>query len=302
MNKLLIKGNRYKIWIYLFFILTSLFFVLPIILIISISFSSESSVTGIGQSFGLIPKEFSLNAYRMAFKNPESIYRAYWITATQAFLGTAFSCLVVGMVAYPLSRTSFAYKKPIAFIIFFTMLFSGGMIPTYIVYTQWYKLADNYLVYILPGLTGGAWNTLVVRTFFKQLPESLFEAAKIDGTNEITCFFRIAFPLSKPVFATIGFMTLVIKWNDWFTPLLYIRDRNLYTLQYMLQRILRESEFMNALMSRPFEGMSNIAFAARPVETLRYAICVIAAGPMLIAFPFFQKYLVKGLTVGAIKG
>jgi len=296
------QGKRYKIFIYLFFFLLSLTFILPIILVISVSFSSEASVTGLGNSFSLLPRDFTLDAYRQAFRNPERILRAYWVTTSQAVLGTVLSCLVVGMVAYPLSRTNFAYKKIVAFIIFFTMLFSGGMIPTYIIYTQWYGLADSYWVYILPGIAGGAWNTLIVRTFFKQLPESLFESAKIDGAREFTCFFRIALPLSKPVFATIGFMSLVIRWNEWFTTLLYIRNSDLYTLQFMLERILREADFMNALMRRPFPGMEHLTILERPSMTLQYAIAVIAAGPMLMVFPFFQRFLTKGLTVGAIKG
>jgi putative aldouronate transport system permease protein len=295
------KGNRYKIWIYVFFCLLSLVFVLPILLVVSISFTEEASISA-GSGFSLIPNEFSLDAYRLAFRNPQAILQAYWITSSQAVLGTVLSCLVVGMVAYPLSRTNFAYKGIVSFIIFFTMLFSGGMIPTYIIYTQWYGFADNYWVYILPGIAGGAWSTLVVRTFFKQLPESLFESAKIDGANELKCFFLIALPLSKPVFATIGFMALVGRWNEWLTSLLYIRDPDLFLLQFLLQRILREAEFMNNLMARPIPGLENIVISARPAETLRYAICVIAAGPMLVAFPFFQKYLSKGLTLGAIKG
>ena len=217
------------------------------------------------------------------------------------------SCIVAGMVAYPLSRTSFAYKKPITFLIFFTMLFGGGMIPTYIIYTNWYHLLDTYWIYILPGLAGGAWNTLVIRTFFKGLPESLFESAKIDGARELIIFFKIAVPLSTPVFATIGFMTLVGKWNDWNTSLIYIRSSSLYTLQYLLQRILNETAFLKNLMQN--SDMAALAAqvggdsaATLPAETLKYALCVIAAGPMLVVFPFFQKYFASGLTIGAVKG
>jgi putative aldouronate transport system permease protein len=295
------KGNRYSIFIHLFFILACFTFVLPMILVISISFSSELSVTAVNAGYSLIPKEFSLDAYKMAFANPDAIKNAYILTASQAILGTALALLVIGMVAYPLSRRNFAYKGVITFIIFFTMLFGGGMIPTYIIYTQWYHLGDSFWVYILPGLAGGAWNTLVVRTFFKGLPESLFESAKIDGAKELTIFFRIALPLSKAVFAAIGFMMMVGKWNDWGTSLIYIRTHKLYTLQYLLQRILNEADFLNGLIENPIPGI-NVNQMKRPTETLRYAMCVIAAGPMLIAFPFFQKYFSKGLTIGAVKG
>ena len=300
-DHILQKGNRYKILIHLFFIFFSLTFIIPMILVISISFSSEGSVTAVNAGYSLLPKEWSLDAYRLAFKNPERIARGYLVTSAQAFLGTFCSCVVCGMIAYPLSRSNFAYKGPITFIVFFTMLFSGGMIPSYIVYTRWYHLGDSFWIYILPGLAGGAWNTLMIRTFFKGLHESLFESARIDGAQELSIFFRIAVPLSKPVFATVGFMMLVGKWNDWNTSLIYIRNPDLYTLQYFLQRILNETEFLKSLVNNPLAGSIGQIYVAQPAETLKYALCVIAAGPMLIIFPFFQKYLAKGMTVGAIK-
>ena len=276
-------------------------FVVPMLLVISISFSSEASVTAVGAGYSLIPKEFSLEAYQLAFANPKTVTYGYIVTISQSFLGTFLSCIVMGMVAYPLSRSNFAYKGVITFIVFFTMLFGGGMIPTYIVYTQFYGLRDNFLVYILPSLTGGAYYTLIVRTFFRGLPESLFESAKIDGARELTIFFRIAVPLSKPVFATVAFMMLVAKWNDFQTSMIYITNQNLYTLQYLLQRILNEAQYLNGLMSNPIPGVDATQFK-QPAETLRYAMCVIAAGPMLLIFPFFQKYFATGLTIGAVKG
>ena len=298
MTNIFKKGYRYKILIHLFFILMCLTFVVPMLLVISISFSSEASVTAVGAGYSLIPKEFSLEAYQLAFANPKTVTYGYIVTISQSFLGTFLSCIVMGMVAYPLSRSNFAYKGVITFIVFFTMLFGGGMIPTYIVYTQFYGLRDNFLVYILPSLTGGAYYTLIVRTFFRGLPESLFESAKIDGARELTIFFRIAVPLSKPVFATVAFMMLVAKWNDFQTSMIYITNQNLYTLQYLLQRILNEAQYLNGLMSNPIPGVDATQFK-QPAETLRYAMCVIAAGPMLLIFPFFQKYFATGLTIGA---
>jgi len=278
-------------------------FILPMIMVISISFSSEQAVMSAGGGFSLLPKDFTLDAYRLVFANMEQMATAYIVTASQAFLGTFLSLIVMGMVGYALSRSNFAYKKPITFFIFFTMLFSGGLIPTYIVYTRWFGLADSFWVYILPGLSGGAWYTLIIRTFFKSIPESLFESARIDGAGELGIFFRIAVPLSKPVFATLGFMMIVVKWNDWFTSLVYIRSHNLYTLQFLLQRVLNQAAFVNAMITNPPAGISVQDFqTSLPLETLKFALCVIAAGPMLIIFPFFQKYFATGLTIGAIKG
>ena len=299
------RGNRYKLLIHLFFLLTSLTFLIPLLLVISISFSSEEAVTAIDSSgYSLIPKDFSLDAYKLAFQNPDQVITGYKVTIAESVIGTFLTCIVAGMVAYPLSRSNFAYKVPITFYIFFTMLFGGGMIPTYIIYTSWYHLGNTFWVYILPGIAGGAWNTLMIRTFFKGLPESLFESAKIDGARELTIFFRIAVPLSKPVFATIAFMMLVTKWNDWQTSLVYIRNENLYTLQYFLQRILNETEFLKGLINSSLAGNSAVDLSQfnQPSETLKYALCIIAAGPMLIIFPAFQKYFSKGMTIGAVKG
>ena len=205
------------------------------------------------------------------------------------------------MIGYALSRSSFRFKKPITWVVMFTMLFSAGMIPTYIVYSKYYHISNSFWIYILPGITGGAWNTMVFRTFFRTLPESLFESARLDGANELTIFFKIVIPLSTPVFASLGFMMLVGKWNDYTTSMIYIRNENLYTLQYLLQKIMSESEFLKSMAQAGMVGISLDAFS-RPSETLKFAMCIIAAGPMLVIFPFFQKYFSQGLTIGAVKG
>lgn len=300
-DHILKKGSRYKIPIYLFFILVCIIYIAPMLLVISASLSAEATIVTTSSSntgFGFWPKDFTLDAYRLAFKNPHSIFMGYLVTAGQAFLGTVLSCIVCGMAAFAIARRDFRYRNIVTFIIFFTMLFSGGMIPTYIVYSKYYHLNDTFWIYILPGISGGAWNTLMVRTFFQQLPSSLFESAKLDGASELTIFSKIALPLSKPVFATVGFMTLIAKWGDWNTSLLYIRNQDLYTLQYLLQKILNEAEFLKQMASTSL----NFSLGQQPSETLKYAMCVIAAGPMVVVFPFFQKYLTKGLTIGAVKG
>lgn len=299
------KSQRYKILIHIFFILLSLCFILPIVMVISISLSSEASVTALDAGYSLLPRDFTFDAYKISFANPTKMVRAYVVTTAQSIFGTALVLVVCGMIAYAISRTNFAYKGPITFIVFFTMLFSGGAIPTYIVYTKYYHLGDSFWIYILPGITGGAWHTLMIRTFFQGLPESLFESAKIDGATELKIFWKIALPLSKPVFATVGFATLVGKWNDWNTSLVYIRNEKLHTLQYLLQRILNEAEMVRNLVKEGIldgTGIDLSSITTTPMETMRYALCVIAAGPMLVVFPFFQKYFVKGTTIGAVKG
>lgn len=295
------KISVFDVVLNLFLILFCACFVIPLILVIAASFTSEEALVFGG--FNLIPKEFSLDAYVSAFRNVERMIRAYVITAGQAVLGTLISSVIAGMMAYPLSRTNFRFKKVLTWFVFFTMLFSVGMIPRYIVLAKYYGLKDNFLIYILPGMAGGAWNTMIYRTFFKSLPESLFESARMDGAKEFTVFFKIVVPLSTPVFASISFLTLVGKWNDYSTSMIYIDNENLYTLQFLLQRLMKEAEFLKQLATdSELGGGLDISNMTLPSESLKYAMCVIAAGPMLVIFPFFQKYFSKGLTVGAVKG
>lgn len=294
------KGKLADVILHIFFILLCACFVIPLILIISASFTSESYLTS-GNGLSLIPKEFTTDAYQTAFHNGARMIRAYLITIAQAAIGTLLACVIAGMAAYPLSRSNFRFRRPVTIIIFFTMLFSAGMIPTYIVYSKYYGISNSFWVYILPGMAGGAWNTMVFRTFFKGLPESLFESAHLDGAKELTIFFKIVVPLSTPVFASLGFMTLVTRWNDYTTSMIYIRDENLYTLQYLLQRLMEEAAFLKNLSQT---AMGNItgSITDMPSESLKFALCVVAAGPMLAIFPFFQKYFSQGLTIGAVKG
>lgn len=303
-NSIFSKGKRYKISIHIFFILFSMLFVLPFIMVISISLSSEAAITSGTGGYSLFPRDFSLDAYKMAFEEPEKIVDGYKTTILTSVVGTLITLMSAGMTGYVLSRSNFRYKRFVTFMVFFTMLFGGGTIPTYVIFTKYYHLGNSIWIYLLPSITGGAWNILMIRTFFKSIPESLFESAKMDGAKEFTIFFRIALPLSKPVFATVGFLVLLGKWNDWQTSLIYIRDSSLYTLQYYLQRILNDAEFLKAVANNSAINSDIVASleANRPTETLKFALCVIAAGPMLAVFPFFQKYFQKGMVVGAIKG
>ena len=294
------RKSLFPVFLHLFFILMSACFVLPLIVVISASFTSEEW-SNAGHGLSLIPHNFTTAAYQAVFSNAERIIRAYGVTIAQAFLGTAISCVIAGMAAYALSRSNFQFRKVLTGVIFFTMLFSAGMIPTYIIYSKYYGISNTFWIYILPGMAGGAWYTMVFRTFFKSLPESLFESAHLDGASELTIFFRIVVPLSTPVFASVGFMILVAKWNDYTTSMIYIREEDLYTLQYLLQRMMDEAKFLKSL-SQSVMGNIMLNTQNTPSETLRYAMCVVAAGPMLLIFPFFQKYFSQGLTIGAVKG
>lgn len=283
----------------LLFCLGSLMFILPFVLIVAASFTDEQAL--LAQGYKLIPAEFSTEAYKYVFRNPQQLIDSYKITIIYSIAATFLGVVVMSMLAYPLSKPNYKYKKILTFFIFFTMLFSGGLIPTYIWLTRYLHMGDTVWVYILPNLVN-AFHVIVIRTFFQGLPQSLTEAAKIDGASELKTFFTIVIPLSKPVIATISLLTLLARWNDWNTALIYINSTNLYSLQYLLQKILREVEFVkNMAENTPIAGIDMDA-STLPSETIRFAMCMVAAGPMLVVFPFFQKYFAKGLTVGAVKG
>lgn len=296
----MIRKNKWPaILIHLCFVLGSLLFIIPFILIISASFTDEQTL--LSEGYQLFPSVFSTEAYKYVFRSPGQLIDSYKVTILYSILGTFLAVVIMSMMAYPLSRPNYRYKKIVTFFIFFTMLFSGGLIPTYIWNTRFLHLGDTIWIYILPNLVN-AFHIIVIRTFFQGLPPALMESAKIDGAKELQIFFRIVIPLSKPVIATIALLTLLARWNDWNTALIYIKSKELYSLQYLLQKILREVQFVKDMAdASPVAGidmdMSNL-----PSETMRFAMCMVAAGPMLVAFPFFQKYFAKGLTVGAVKG
>ena len=285
-----------NILIHIVFIIICLLFLVPFLYVVSISFSDENVLAREG--YRLIPSVWSTEAYRFVFKNPHSIVQAYKITAIQAFLGMGVSVAVMALCAYSLSRKSYIFAKPTMIYILITMLFGAGMVPSYIINTKYLGLADSMWVYILPGMVNG-FQVVILRTFFSDLPSSLIESAKMDGACETVILLKIILPLSKPVIATMCFLTLLVKWNDWNTSLIYIRNEKLYSLQYLLQRILREVEFVKNSVS---QGNDLLSVENLPTESVRYAMALVAAGPMLVMFPFFQKYFARGLPVGARKG
>lgn len=289
------KLGKGQIVLHAVFIVLVLMYIIPFILTISISFSDETSL--IRNGYSLIPHVFSLEAYKMVFNNPAQIFQSYKVTIIFTVTATALSVLVMGVMAYPLSRPNFRFRGPLSFYVLFTMLFSGGMVPTYLLIVKYLHLDNTIWVYILPGLVS-AYNLIIIRTNYRSLPEELIEAAKMDGATELYICFKIVMPLCKPVLASVGFLFFVAKWNDWNTALLYITDPKLYSLQYLLQKILNEAEFLKQL-AEAGELMGGEVF---PSESYRYAMALVAAGPVLCVFPFFQKYFAKGMTLGGVKG
>ena len=289
------KNIRGQLFLNLFFIIFSMAIVLPFVILVSISLSNEGDIVEYGYS--IFPRHIDFAAYKYVFANSKSILNGYKVTIIYSVIATVLSVLIQSMCAYPLSKRKLRGKRGISFYLYFTMLFSGGMVPTYILITQYLHLGDTIWVYIIPTLVS-PWNVFMMRTFFSGLPYEIFESMKVDGASEYNIFFKTVLPLSKPVLATIALLTFLGKWNDWNTSMLYINNESLYSLQYLLQRILQNMDLLKQM-----QGFSQATSAVEvPSETVRMAMAVIVAGPALVIFPFFQKYFVKGLTVGAVKG
>ncbi len=271
--------------------------IVPFVMLISISLSDESSIQ---EGYSLFIKDFSLDAYKFVFQNPTQILNAYKITAIITFLGTVLGVVFMAMAAYCLSMKDCRFRNQFSFYLFFTMLFSGGMVPSYILITRTLGLGNTIWALILPSLIS-PWYIFLLRTFFAGIPYSLYEATKIDGAGQLTIFFRVYIPLSKPALATVALMVMLTKWNEWYSVLLYITDEKLMTLQYLLQRIMKNLELVETYAK---QGGSNISLenVKIPSETVRMAMAVVVAGPMLLVFPFFQKYFTRGMTIGAVKG
>ncbi|MEX1018873.1 MAG: carbohydrate ABC transporter permease [Litorilinea sp.] len=265
--------------------------VVPMMLVVAVSLSDEREIAVNG--YRLWPVGFTTFAYTYILQEPAQILRAYGVTAGVTAAGTLGGLLLCSMVAYPLSRTDYRLRKPLSFYVFFTLLFSGGMVPFYILMTRYLGLRDNMLALILPYMVT-AWYVLILRTSFSQLPVDLLDAARIDGAGEWRIFFQMVLPLSKPVLATIGLFFVLRYWNDWFLALLFINDHTLYPLQYLLYVLMANINFM---ASNPQTTGMPI-----PAQSARMAMAVLAFGPALFTFLMLQKYFVRGITIGGLKG
>ncbi|GGD50854.1 carbohydrate ABC transporter permease [Paenibacillus nasutitermitis] len=266
---------------------------LPLLVVLSISLSDEQSIFQFGYHF--IPRKFSFSAYEYILNGNSPLLQAYGVTILVTVAGTLLHLVISSMFAYSLSRNEVKYRNIVSFLVVFCLLFNGGIVPWYILLSKFLHLKDTLFVLFVPYLVSSV-NVLIMRNFFKfTIPESIIESARIDGSGEFNTFLKLVIPLSTPVLATIGLFTAVFLWNDWFTAALFIENGKLYTLQFLLQSIMNNIAFLqgNALTAR--------AAAAQPDETARMATCILAIGPIILAYPFLQKYFVKGLTLGAVK-
>ncbi|SDD04912.1 putative aldouronate transport system permease protein [Paenibacillus sp. UNCCL117] len=274
--------------------LVALLCVLPFLLVLSGSFTKESEI--ILEGFKLIPKELSLEAYQFIFEYPQDILRAYGVTVSLTVIGTMLSLFFISMSSYVIQRTDFKWRNTFSFIFYFTTLFSGGLVPLYILVVNYLKLKDTYWVLLLLPMIN-VFYILVMKSFMRSIPAAITESAKIDGAGDFTIFIRLILPLCKPALATIGLFVALNYWNDWFYSLLFISDQKLYPLQYYLYKVIGNVDALKIVAEKTGNKVPDL-----PGEGIKMALTMVVTGPIIFLYPFIQRYFVKGLTIGAVKG
>ncbi|MCD9020632.1 carbohydrate ABC transporter permease [Cohnella sp. NL03-T5] len=260
------------------------------------SFQSEDSILQHGYS--LIPRTFDLGAYKFIFDQPAKIIQSYGVTLFITVAGTGLSLFFSSMAAYVLARKDVKYRNPMAFYLFFTTLFSAGLVPYYMLITNYLFLRNTISILLLSGMFNVLY-ILILRTYIaNSIPDSISESAKIDGANDFSIFMKVILPLLKPALASIGLFVALGYWNDWYTATLFITEEKLFPLQYTLYKLLSSTTFAKQLL----EGNGAVSAIELPQQTVKLALTVVATGPIVLAYPFVQKYFVSGLTIGSVKG
>lgn len=292
------KNDVSQILIHAFLLVFSLLCIIPFVLLFMSSITDENTI--IREGYSLFPSKFSVYAYTYLKDNIQAMSRAFLISIFVTVVGTFSSLLIMSLLAYPLSKKGMPLAKFFTFFVFFTMLFNGGLVPTYMVYTKLLGMKNSILSLIVPYLLVRPFYVLLLKTFFStSIPPSILESAKIDGAGEWRIFFRIVIPLSMPVLATVGLFQLVNYWNDWFNGMIFLTDSKLFSFQNLLNRILLDVQFLSTSAMGDIAAQGN---AAIPTMTVRMALAFIGIVPIVVTYPFLHKYFAKGLTIGGVKG
>nr|WP_308640149.1 carbohydrate ABC transporter permease [Paenibacillus silvisoli] len=268
---------------------------LPFLLVVSSSMTNEEKIILDGYQF--LPFDFSIEAYKILFKYPDQIVNAYLVTLGVTAVGTLLGLFLTSMTAYALSRKDFKWRNKFSFFFFFTTLFNGGLVPWYLLIVNYLHMKDTPLALVLPMLLN-VFYIIVMKSFLSSIPEAIVESAKIDGAGDFRIYAQLILPLSKPALATIGLFLALAYWNDWYNALLFVSDEKLMPLQYYLYKMLGNMDGMRKAMM----GAGAVVTTALPTEGLKMAMTVVATGPILLAYPLVQRYFVRGLTIGAVKG
>ena len=291
------KMRVYQAVINVILILVTLTIVVPLILLFISSISSEKSLIANGYSF--FPSEFSLEGYRYIWQNKGTVLRAYGMTIVVTAIGTVINVLLSAMMAYALSNTKLLFRRAINFFIFFTMIFSGGLVPAYIMWTSTFHIKNTIFALLVPNLLLSPMNVILIRTYMMtSVPSALYEAAQIDGGGHRVCFLNVALPLSKPILVTMGLFAGLAYWNDWTNGLYYLTDPKLYSVQVLLNNMIQD---IQAIQANSVAAAAGTAMTV-PQISIRMAIAFVALLPILIIYPFLQKYFAEGIALGSVKG
>lgn len=276
-------------------ILLTLAAIVPFVLLIIASFTDNN--VAITEGFSFFPSKWSTDAYQYIVNEKDTMLRAYGITIVVTLIGTTLGLLISVMLAYSLANSDLPGRNFMTFFVTLTMLFNGGLVPTYLIYTNVFHIKDTLTALIVPNLLMNGFNVILIRNYFATgVPTVLYEAARIDGASEFYIFYRIALPLSKPILATVGLLMGIAYWNDWQNGLYYLNDTSLYSIQNILNRINENISFLAS------NSTSGVKISDLPTSTIRMAIAVIGILPIVCIYPFFQEYFVRGIAVGAVKG
>ncbi len=290
------KSHKFQMIVHIIMILLCVFCLFPFLLLVVSSFTDEQVL--IREGYSIIPKAFSLTAYEYIFANASTIFRAYGTTIMVTVIGTLANIVLTTLFAYPLSRRDLPHRNVWSFIVFFTMLFNGGLVPSYIMWTQYFHIRNTYAALIVPSLMMGAFYVIMMRTNMSQnIPEEVLEAARIDGAGEWRILVKVVVPMSLPIIATLMLLVGLSYWNDWMNGLYYLTQKKYYTIQVLLTNMLQD---LQVLLSSSVA--SNVDMSSMPSTSIKMAIAVVGAVPILCIYPFFQRYFVKGITIGAVKG
>lgn len=299
-NPLTRKSPGDHVLVIIAYILTGFFALcclIPLWMALCASFTNEAYLIREGYSLW-IPK-FDTTAYKLVFTGTDSIWNAYGITIITTLAGTLLTLLLTGLTAYPLSVKSVKYRGGISMFLYFTMLFNGGLVANYIMISRVLGMRDSIWVLIIPGALN-AYNTFLMRNYFTTLPDALAESAKIDGATDVGIFFRIVLPVSGPILATIGLFAAMGYWNEWYKVLLYIDDRRLFTLQFIIMKLQRQVDFLTSTMGA--KALANMGNVTLPTVGVRMATAMVTIGPIVLLYPFLQRYFMKGILIGSVKG
>lgn len=293
------KGKTFQVAANLIMIVLTLFCLLPFLLLIISSITQENALVRNGYSF--FPEQIDFTAYKYLLVDSTSIVRGYILSAFVTVTGTVANLAVTTLFAYPLSRRDLPGRAFISFFLFFTMLFNGGLVPSYIMWTQTFHIKNTIAALLFPNLMMGAFYVIMMRTYFTtNIPEAVIEAARIDGAGELTILVRVVLPMSVPIIVTLALLVGLGYWNDWLNGLYYINEDRLYSIQVLLNKMLMDVQFLMS-NTNAAQSLQNQDIAL-PSTGIKMAVAVMGALPVLVIYPFFQKYFVKGIVIGAVKG